>query len=456
MMKNEPASELNRRSFLKGGSISTLMSLIGAVELKPEPAAQGIAGVKIQAGPKVNCAVIGLGTRGREIAQTLSVLADANVSAVCDPYPSSLRRGAKAAPTAASIKDYKQILADKEIKAVVIATPSHEHRQMVIEALNAGKHVYCEAPLAHTIEDARAIALAARKAHRQVFQAGLQTRSESQRHFLLSFIRAGAIGRPIMVKTQWHKKQSWRFASPNTEREKALNWRLSQETSPGLIGEIGIHQVDATSWYLNSNPVAVTGFGAINFWNDGRDVPDTVQAVFEYPNNVNLIADCTLANSFDSMMDVLYGTDSAVMIREEKAWMFKEVDAPLLGWEVYASKQAFYRETGIALVANATKLSAQGTAEKEAPPYTNTTLSTALESFLINSRLTGNAVEDFLTNYGEDEEGLKEYLTDMEKNRLPAAGYQEGYEATVSVIKANEAILGKKRIVLDKELYQLG
>ena len=136
--------------------------------------------------------------------------------------------------------------------------------------------------------------------------------------------------------------------------------------------------------------------------------------------------------------------------------MFKEVDAPLLGWEVYAAKQAFYRETGIALVANATKLSSQGTAEKEAPAYTNTTLSTALESFLINSRLTGTAVEDFLTNYGEDEEGLKEYLADMEKNRLPAAGYQEGYEATVSVLKANEAILGKKRIVLDKELYQLG
>ncbi|MDA1275466.1 MAG: Gfo/Idh/MocA family oxidoreductase [Verrucomicrobia bacterium] len=455
-MKNEPTAELNRRSFLKGGSISTLMSLIGAVELKRETPAQEIAGVTIQAEPKVNCAVIGLGSWGREIVQTLSVLKDANVMAVCDPYPSSLRRGGAAAPKAEKLEDYRKILENKDIKAVVLATPSHKHREIAIEALSAGKHVYCEAPLAHTMEDARAIAQAARKAYKQVFQPGLQLRSDSQRHFLLGFIRAGAMGRPVMVRSQWHKKQSWRFASPNLDRERDLNWRLNRPTSSGLIGEIGIHQVDATSWYLNGNPVAVTGFGAVHHWRDGRDVPDTVQAIFEYPNDVNLMYDATLANSFDSAMDIFYGTDSAIMVREDKAWMFKEVDAPLLGWEVYAAKRSFYNETGIALVANATKLSAQGVAEQKAKDFTDTPLNSALAAFLVNSRLMGTAVEDFVANYGEDEEGLKEYLADMEKNKNPAAGYREGYEAAVSVIKANEAILGKRRIVLEPDWYDLG
>ena len=455
-MKKEPNRELDRRSFLKGGSISTLMSLIGGIELKPEPTAQEVPGVTIQAGPKVNCAVIGLGRWGREIVQTLGVLKDANVMAVCDPYPSSLRRGGNAAPKAERVEDYRKILENKDIKAVIVATPTHQHRKFAIEALEAGKHVYCEAPIASSIEDARAIAQAARKAYKQVFQAGLQARSESQRHFLLGFLRAGALGRPVMVRAQWHKKQSWRFASPNAAREKALNWRLNRATSSGLIGEIGIHQVDATSWYLNANPVAVTGFGGVNFWQDGRDVPDTVQAVFEYPNAVNLMYDCTLANSFDSAVDIFYGTDSAIMVREDKAWMFKEVDAPLLGWEVYAAKRSFYKETGIALVADATKLSAQGAEEEEVQAFTSTPLNSALEAFLVNSRLTGTAVVDFETNYGEDEEGLKEYLADMEKNKSHAAGYQEGYAAAVTVIKANEAILAKKRIVLEKEWYDIG
>ena len=455
-MKKEPNAELDRRSFLKGGSISTLMSLIGGVELKPEPKAQEIEGVTIQEEPKVNCAVIGLGRWGREIVNTLGVIKDANVMAVCDPYPSSLRRGGRAAPKAEKIEDYHKILENKDIKAVIIATPSHQHREIVIEALNAGKHVYCEAPIANSIDDGRAIVQAARKAYKQVFQAGLQTRSDSQRHFLLGFIRAGAMGDPVVVRAQWHKKTSWRFVSPNPDREKALNWRLNKATSTGLVGEIGIHQVDATSWYLNSNPVAVTGFGGVNLYQDGRDVPDTIQAVFEYPNNVNFIYDCTLANSFDSAVDTFYGTNSAIMIREDKAWMFKEVDAPLLGWEVYAAKRSFYNETGIALVANATKLSAQGVEEEKAQQFTSTPLNAALEAFLVNSRLTGSAVEDFEENYGEDEEGLKEYLADMEKNKTPAAGFQEGYEAAVTVIKANEAIVAKKRIVLEKEWYDAG
>ena len=209
---------------------------------------------------------------------------------------------------------------------------------MVLAALKAGKHVYCEAPLAGSIEDAREIALAAKAAKQSVFQCGLQMRSDPQRHFLLPFIRSGALGKTVQARAQWHKKTNWRSASPNPDREKALNWRLSQATSLGLIGEIGSHQIDQAGWFLNALPTAVTGFGSLAFWTEDRDVPDTVQAVLEFPAGVRMIYDATLANSFDGEYELLFGSDAAVMMRDGKAWMFKEVDSPLLGWEVYAAK----------------------------------------------------------------------------------------------------------------------
>ncbi len=180
-------------------------------------------------------------------------------------------------------------------------------------------------------------------------------RSDPQRHFLLPFIRSGALGKTVLARAQWHKKTSWRSASPNPEREKALNWRLSKATSLGLIGEIGSHQIDQAGWFLNGLPKAVTGFGSVMFWKDDRDVPDTIQAVLEFPGGVQMIYDATLANSFDGEYEMLYGSDAAIMMRESKAWMFKEVDSPLLGWEVYADKMTFYKETGIALVAGKSK-----------------------------------------------------------------------------------------------------
>jgi predicted dehydrogenase len=133
-------------------------------------------------------------------------------------------------PGAASTDDYKKILENKEVQAVIIATPSHLHRDIVLEALQAGKHVYCEAPMATTLDDTKAIAKAARDAIGQVFQPGLALRSDPQRHFLLQFIRTGAIGKNIMARSQWHKKQSWRFTSANADREKEINWRLAKDT----------------------------------------------------------------------------------------------------------------------------------------------------------------------------------------------------------------------------------
>jgi len=453
--KKQKTTEVNRRDFLKGGSAATLMTLLGGVELTMDrTSARAVDAEKLH-GPAVKSAVIGLGARGREIVTALATQPEAQVVAVCDKYPAYLRRGASAAPGATAVEDYRVVLDNKEIKAIFLATPSHQHHEIALAALQAGKHVYCEVPLAHTIEDAKAIARAAKAATKQVFQPGLQMRSDPHRHFLLTFIRSGSMGKNVFARAQWHKKTSWRTASPNPEREKELNWRLQKDISPGLIGEIGLHQYDVVSLFLNARPKAVTGFGSLINWDDGRDVPDTVQAVFEFPGGTNFIYDATLANSFDSDHEMFYGTDSAVMVRENKAWMFKEVDSALLGWEVYARKDTFYKETGVALVANATKLKAQGAKPVEEAPFANSSLSSALANFLSNVNEITAAVEDFASSYNiNDAAALQKYLNDV--HRQPAAGWKEALESTVAVLKANEAIVKGQKITFQKEWFELG
>ncbi len=448
---NQKPQDFNRRDFLKGGSVATLMTMLGGVQLFAQTNA--VPSEKKYSGPKVKVGVIGLGAWGREILNTLAVIDCAQVAGICDTYAASVRRGSSLAPAAAQTDNYKTLLDNKDVKALVVATPTHQHKDIVLAALQAGKHVYCEAPLATTIDEARAIAAAAKGAKTVVFQAGLQMRSDPQRHFLLPFIRSGALGQWVMARSQFHKKQSWRATSPKPEREKELNWRLTKATSVGLVGELGIHHLDQATWFINAQPTAVNGFGAILLWKDGRDVPDTARTVFEFPNGVTVNYNATLANSFDAEYEMFYGSDAAVMLRDGSAWMFKEVDSPLLGWEVYASKQTFYKETGIVLKAGASKSVPANAQAAEESPYANTSLNSALTNFLRNTGDYIAATEDYKTNFGDDQDGLIETLGKV--LRRPGAGYQEGFQATVTVIKANEAVLGNTRVTFTPELYAL-
>lgn len=454
MNNQNNTSEINRRNFL--GSFSSMMMMMGGVAITR--AQEKPAGEKERySGPPINVAVIGCGQWGREILTNLSLIGKANVVAICDLYEPYLRRSQRLAPKAKATTDYKELLKDKEIHAVIVATPTHQHKDLVIDSLKAGKHVYCEAPLAHTIEDARAIAKAARDAKKVNFQAGLQQRSDPEIIHILNFVRAGAAGTAFLARAQYHKKDSWRRSSPNADFERLLNWRLRTESSIGLAGEIGIHNIDAAGWFLNRRPTAVTGFGSIVLWNDGRDVPDTIQTVLDYPRGARMSYDATLANSFDADYDMYYGTSATVMLRDRRGWMFKEVDSPLLGWEVYARKETFFKEVGIVLAANATKLAAQGD-----NPVIDTQVATqgslyySLQSFVVNTDLVKTAVENFTTNFGADDlDALVEYVNDVLKNRQPAADWKEGYEATAIAIKAHESVMKGGKVELPDELFNV-
>jgi len=450
------SAEFNRREFLKGGSVAAAMTLLGGVELIAQQETEKVAEAAAVES-KVKCAVIGLGVWGREITNTLLRLPQVEVATVCDTYPASLRRGATLAPNAKRTEDYRTILSDKEIAAVVVATPTHLHKDIALAALKAGKHVYCEAPLAHTVEDAREIARAAKDAYKQIFQPGLQLRSDNQRLYVQRNIRSGELGRFAMVRAQWHKKQSWRFASPNPEREKALNWRVQKDISPGLIGEIGIHQIDQVAWFLDKLPLSVSSFGAITNWDDGREVADTVQAVFEFPTRTRLVYDATLASSFDSEHEIFYGSNATVVMRENRAWMFKEADSPLAGWEVYARKEVFVpnNETGIVIAADASKQVTHLQKAPEPAPLLKTPLQQALEAFVGNCAEFSAEVQDFNDAYDtNDRAAFEKHMADNFKPR-PAANCQAGFAATVMALTANEAVVKGEKVVFKKEWFEL-
>ena len=421
---NHIFDSINRRQFLSKTSTAVL-SVASFAEIMPQASeSNNLKMTQEKQNQKVGLAVIGCGLWGREILKHLSRLQAASVMGICDVYEPFLKRASNLAPGASQYTDYRKLFEINGLQAVIIATPSHLHRQIAIDALQSGKHIYCEAPLATNIEDVRAIAKAVESAKNQIFQSGLVLRSNLIHQHVLQFIRTGALGKNVYCRAQYHKKQSWRRTSPIPEREKLVNWHLSRETSLGLIGEIGIHYLDVASWFLKADPISVTGFGATIAWDDGRDVPDSIKAILEYPNGILFEFDGTLANSFEGSYEVFYGSDSAIIIKDGRAWMVKETDAPLLGWEVYARKEEFNpsKDTGIALIANSTKLLAQG---KEP----------ALSAIDIDPPIY-YAMEEFLSNINEAKQ--------------PLSGYLQGLSATLLASISNNAILSHKKIAINK------
>jgi predicted dehydrogenase len=416
----------SRRSFLKKSSLGTLGGILLGGERIPgiESAIRSEPG----SGEVLKCGLIGFGEWGREIASVLSRIDELDLTAVCDNYDVMLRRAKRQVPGVSTHLDFREVIDNADIPAIIVATPSHLHTDVVFAALEAGKHVYCEAPLASSIEDARRIAGAARNSPKSIFQAGILYRTEPQYRSVFQFIRSGALGSPAMARAQSHSRQSWRRASPSGDRTRALNWRLDPDLSSGIMGEIGIHQLDTANWMLGTLPEAVTGFGNVLFWKDGRTVPDSVQTILEYPDGVNLLYDASLVSSFDAMYDTYYGSDSTIILRDSRAWMFKEVDAPMLGWEVYARKDKFYKETGIALVANATKLDALGQDPTADDPNTETPLWYALKAFADNYF------------YGPFD---------------PIVNYRLAFEATVVALTANEAVTKRTRLEFKPEMFEL-
>jgi predicted dehydrogenase len=309
----------------------------------------------VRSGAAKKIAVIGVGRQGRAILDELRKMDAVEVAAICDSVPARLATGTERAPGAETFEDYRALLAKRaDVEAVIVATPTHLHREIAIASLDAKRHVYCEAPLAATVEDARAIADAASRST-ALFQSGLYARSNPiyQRARLLA--RSDSVRDIVSIYAQNHRKTSWRFSGA-----PGANWRLDSDVSTGIPGEEGTHPFDVALWMRNKLPVRIHGSGAIRLHDDGRKIPDTVAVQLVWDDGVVMNYMATLANSYGGSYEVINGTNGSLRLAATHGWMFKEADAATQGWEVYATRQQFHNDEGIVLVADATKLAAQG------------------------------------------------------------------------------------------------
>ncbi len=364
----------NRREFILAAGAG-----VAGAWLAPSLAALEPAAVRA----KIPLGLIGAGRQGRAILGELATLGGADVVAVCDSDESRLQAALRRAEGARGYGSLAEMLAKEAgLAAVVVATPTHQHREHALAAIAADKHVFCETPLAHTLEDCAALASAARGSKR-VLAAGFQGRSNPVYGLARSFFKAGTLRELSHLRAQNHRKNSWRMVGPTPERDRELNWHLDPKLSLGLLGELGAHQFDVFHWFLGRHPISVRARGSLRLHRDGREIPDCVSAQFVFEDGLELDYSCSLVNSFEGRHEVFTGAMAAIKLAWTHGWMFKESDAPTQGWEVYANRQQFHNEQGITLIADATKLASQGKLQEGVGlPYNS--LYYALSDFLVS------------------------------------------------------------------------
>ena len=299
------------------------------------------------AGTKVNLGWVGFGNRGGRHIKTMMKVApeDAHIKAICDAFAPRLAKAKDDVATEQNSSpdtydDYYKMIEDQSIDAVVIMTPEHLHRDMAIAALEAGKHVYCEKPLTHTIEEGFDILAAVKKSGKK-FQVGTQRRSSLLYQKAKEIYESGVLGEVHYARAFWYRNSpetfpAWRYNIPadstegNTDYEKFLGtapktdfdkqryfqWRLYWDYSGGISTDLLVHQTDAIHMITGrTHCKSVMCNGGIHCWTeDDREVPDTVTAAFEYPDHFHVNYSAMFRNSHYSYGEQLFGSEGTMEI----------------------------------------------------------------------------------------------------------------------------------------------
>lgn len=239
-----------------------------------------------QTAERIGTGMIGIGNRGSLLLTTALAEPRAKVVALCDTKPDRLDKAATAAAAdrPATFSDYRRLLERKDVGAVFIATPCDLHAEMTIAALQAGKHVYCEKPLATTPEAVASVLRAARAAH-TTLMVGLQRHSDPGLREVIAKIHQGVAGKIVFIQAQRHAPED--FPASGSSADSILDAKRSGDA----IVEQAIHNLDQCNWAARSYPVRAAGFGGSLLspgQPPGRTITDGYAVNFDYPNGIKL------------------------------------------------------------------------------------------------------------------------------------------------------------------------
>ncbi|MBM3734805.1 MAG: Gfo/Idh/MocA family oxidoreductase [Acidobacteria bacterium] len=269
---------------------------------------------------KIQLGVIGCGARSQEVMRDLMATGSAQIVACSDAYQGRMERTQeRVGQHVRRAADYKEILAARDIDAVCVVTPDHWHRQMILDALAAGKDVYCEKPMTYRSGEGGEIIRAAASSGRML-QIGSQVVSSAAQIEARGMVQAGKIGKVTMVRASYNRNSAsgaWIYpippdASPKTVNwdmflgpapkrpfslERFFRWRCYSDYSGGIATDLFVHLCTGIHYVLGAKaPARVVALGQLVRWKESRDVPDTLNALLEYPEGFAVNLSCSFNN----------------------------------------------------------------------------------------------------------------------------------------------------------------
>jgi predicted dehydrogenase len=352
-------SQNSRRSFLKRAALGTAavtsapMMLSGNYNQRLLLGSRSYTSGTFSANDNINLALIGTGIQG--INDTTSALRVPGVKlvATCDLYSGRLDRAKELWGDDIFVtRNYREILDRKDVDAVIIATPDHWHKRISIEALKAGKAVYCEKPMVQNFDEGHEIIEAYQKSGK-VMQVGSQGMSSLGNEKAKMLYEDGAIGEIVMLdmySDRYSSQGAWNYpippdATPDTvdfdtflgsapkvpyELKRFFRWRNYQDYGTGVAGDLFVHAFSTLNFILSSNgPERALSTGGLRYWKDGRDVPDVTMTLYDYPETkthaafnaafrVNFIAGSGEAGGFR-----LVGTEGAMHVGSQSVSLIR-------------------------------------------------------------------------------------------------------------------------------------
>ena len=273
-----------------------------------------------------------------------------SVSDVYTPHREQVKTRAEAG-NATTHMDFREVLDDKTVDAVIIATPDHWHVRIACAALAAGKDVYLEKPVTHTLEEGAALQKAVRSS-KQVLQCGMQQRSWTHFRNAVELIQGGALGRVVQVRTYWWQNyttmwapkpidvaqldwKQWQGGAPETpfSLEKYSHWRWYWSYGGGAMTDLFAHWIDVAMWAMKSDEPVMAQMLGDNYVFKEWQCPDTIQAAFRYPG-WDVVYEGMMNSSIDDGGLEFRGTEGTLKITRRGMGVYregvKEAQSPLL------------------------------------------------------------------------------------------------------------------------------
>jgi predicted dehydrogenase len=331
--------KLTRRDFMRVGAGAAALGAAGKVTFLT-PSFLTAAPRAVPPSDRVRFASIGTGVRGCEIMRAALACPGTEIVAVCDLYDGRLTAGQEnAGKQLPTTKDYRAILDRKDVDAVLAAVPDHWHRKIVEDGCAAGKDVYCEKPMSHTVEDGFAMVEAMQKNNR-IVQVGSQARSSIVYAKAHELYASGALGLVTAIEAWIDRNDAsgaWVYPIPPDASEKTIDWerflgnapkrpfdakrffrwRCFRDYGEGLPGDLFVHLLTGifTITGISRTPLHAATMGGLFRWTEDRDVPDLVWTLYEYPE-FRVALRCNLNNESPGVTKVM-GTKGTLEIKND-------------------------------------------------------------------------------------------------------------------------------------------